>query len=55
VVIDGDLAAAYSLGTTLALEYALGEMVYALGESRCLTGRIGPRWPAMADRPLPRR
>ena len=27
VVIDGDLAAAYSLGTTLALDYALGEMV----------------------------
>ena len=30
VVIDGDLAAAYSLGTTLAVEYALGEMVTRL-------------------------
>jgi iron-siderophore transport system substrate-binding protein len=30
VVIDGDLAAAYSLGTTLALEYALDQMVTRL-------------------------
>ena len=27
MVIDGDLAAAYSLGSMLAVEYALGEMV----------------------------
>jgi hypothetical protein len=29
-VVDGDLAAAYSLGTTLALEYALDQMVTRL-------------------------
>ena len=27
MVIDGDLAAAYSLGTTLALDYAVEQMV----------------------------
>ena len=30
VIIEGDLAAAYSLGTTLAVECALGELVTRL-------------------------
>lgn len=33
VVIDGDLAAAYSLGTTLALDYAVDQMVPRLAKA----------------------
>jgi iron complex transport system substrate-binding protein len=33
VVTDGDLAAAYSLGTTLALDYAVDQMVPRLAKA----------------------